>query len=432
LSTYPISYQITVDGASEAADEFQGLGQGLQQTSEEADNANTGLNLTSTQMAQVATVGAGLATGVGSLAIGFGNLHDQQLQVADSDLKLANAHNALDSAQLTVQHDQEALTAAIAKYGADSPQAATASDTLTKAQNSLATAQDNLTSATNRDEIAHHSLQNSQIQLALQGVSMAAMLASTLIPMFVAETVTMADGTVVTGVSTAAKIAHSVASGAEAIATGVATAAQGLFNAVMDANPIMLVVLAIAGLVAVIGYLTDGFRNFQPLMNDFNKAWQDLKPFLDDVWNALKPIIQAIEDLANNPAVKGIISALSSVGSAVGGALSSIGLASGGIITQPTYALVGEAGPEAVIPISSTSDLSTSLSSAIPAVSYTANAPSAPQSSTTISLPKMMNVSDSKVADSQQEIVALLEQILSALQTTPASSPLNSTARALG
>jgi SLT domain-containing protein len=50
-------------------------------------------------------------------------------------------------------------------------------------------------------------------------------------------------------------------------------------------------------------------------------------------------------------AVNTISSVGNAVGGAVGSALSSVGLASGGIVTQPTYALVGEAGPEAVIPL---------------------------------------------------------------------------------
>jgi TP901 family phage tail tape measure protein len=61
-------------------------------------------------------------------------------------------------------------------------------------------------------------------------------------------------------------------------------------------------------------------------------------------------IINGIGDLAGSilDKIKGAVNSIPVVGSA----LSAIGLASGGIVTQPTFALVGEAGPEAVIPLS--------------------------------------------------------------------------------
>jgi phage-related minor tail protein len=43
---------------------------------------------------------------------------------------------------------------------------------------------------------------------------------------------------------------------------------------------------------------------------------------------------------------------LPNIGGAVGGLIGKIpGLADGGIVTRPTLALIGEAGPEAVIPL---------------------------------------------------------------------------------
>ena len=42
----------------------------------------------------------------------------------------------------------------------------------------------------------------------------------------------------------------------------------------------------------------------------------------------------------------------SGVGGFLGGAAKAIGLAEGGVVTKPTHALVGESGPEAVIPLS--------------------------------------------------------------------------------
>ena len=65
--------------------------------------------------------------------------------------------------------------------------------------------------------------------------------------------------------NTAALVAHKVASGAAAVAQGAMTAAQWLLNAAMSANPIALVVIAIAALVAGFIWLwnnVEGFRAF--------------------------------------------------------------------------------------------------------------------------------------------------------------------------
>ena len=89
-----------------------------------------------------------------------------------------------------------------------------------------------------------------------------------------------------------------------------------------------------------------------------------MKKVAGDVWNWLNttvfiPLGQAIQhiiDLWNSSplgkagnAVGGMIGGAIN---AAGGALKAIGLAEGGIVTQPTFALIGEAGPEAVVPLS--------------------------------------------------------------------------------
>ena len=149
---------------------------------------------------------------------------------------------------------------------------------------------------------------------------------------------------------------------AQSAATGVATGAMALFDAVMDANPIMLVVLAIAAVVAVLAYLTDGFKNFTPLEQDFNIAWKDLQSALNDVVGFIKsdvyPILQDLYKIYIQPIVTGI-NDITGIGSKLSGGLSSLGksigipgLAEGGIVNQPTLAIIGESGPEAVVPLS--------------------------------------------------------------------------------
>ncbi|WP_315913577.1 tape measure protein [Arthrobacter sp. lap29] len=109
----------------------------------------------------------------------------------------------------------------------------------------------------------------------------------------------------------AAIVAGRIATLAGAAATGVATAATGLFNAVMSANPIALVVLAIVALIAgiillvknwgaVTGFLKtiwQGFVSwFQGVMAGFlgwwDGVWQGFLGFITPVWAAIQQIIQ--------------------------------------------------------------------------------------------------------------------------------------------
>jgi len=58
-----------------------------------------------------------------------------------------------------------------------------------------------------------------------------------------------------------------------------------------------------------------------------------------------------ISKVADNPVVKGVIGGVKKVGGWFKSAGKAIGFAHGGIVTSPTNALIGEAGPEAVIPL---------------------------------------------------------------------------------
>ena len=113
------------------------------------------------------------------------------------------------------------------------------------------------------------------------------------------------------------------------LAITVATAAQAAFNAVLLLNPIGIVIAAIAALVAGLIYLwntSDGFRNFfigmwgaivtavQPvidifnayllpalqmvwgfIVNQFQKAWEDLKKAYEQIKQTLQPYIDQMK-----------------------------------------------------------------------------------------------------------------------------------------
>ena len=108
------------------------------------------------------------------------------------------------------------------------------------------------------------------------------------------------------------------------------------------------------------------------LFPGFKGQWGDLWTFLSAVlratWNAIEPILGFLGDKLNwiLGILKWLAQVAGEVGRAIGGAVGGFigriidvvgavggifGLAEGGIVTRPTIAMIGEAGPEAVIPL---------------------------------------------------------------------------------
>lgn len=148
----------------------------------------------------------------------------------------------------------------------------------------------------------------------------------------------------------------------------IVKATQFLLNKVMIASPITLVVLALVALVAafVVAYKTsETFRNFiNNLFTaiktgvitsiDFLKTYLTTvlgfyKGIFDGIINAVNTVLGFIGKLVG--AIRSIPS-LPNIGGAIGGLVGKIpGLADGGIVRGPTLAMIGERGPEAVIPL---------------------------------------------------------------------------------
>jgi hypothetical protein len=134
------------------------------------------------------------------------------------------------------------------------------------------------------------------------------------------------------------------------------------FNFVLAANPITLVVLALAALVAafVVAYKTsETFRNFinglfDAIKNGVTASVDFLKGYLNTVLGFYKAIFNGIATLWNNSVGKLSFKAPDWV-PGFGGKGFSVPkipmLADGGIVTGPTLAMIGEQGPEAVIPL---------------------------------------------------------------------------------
>lgn len=171
---------------------------------------------------------------------------------------------------------------------------------------------------------------------------------------------------VVIGVATAVgtfALAMSIKSIIEGVTTAINAAKTAflLFNGVLAANPIVLVVSAIAGLVAMLVSL---YNSNETVRNAIDTAWNAIKTTFETVCNAIKGFIQSVIDLWESwfPTEKKITVHTSSSGAVHGGGSGeSFDVkpnAAGAVFSKPTifdtrlgHQMVGEAGPEAVAPI---------------------------------------------------------------------------------
>jgi hypothetical protein len=131
-------------------------------------------------------------------------------------------------------------------------------------------------------------------------------------------------------------IAANVAMKLYTLYTQLATAAQFLFNAAMAANPIALVTIAIIALTAAMVYLEIKFQAMSKAFDMFGNS-------IMIVTGPLGVLIGMLGKLVNLK---------DAIGSFKIGNIGIPGFADGGIVTGPTLAMVGEKGPEAIIPLS--------------------------------------------------------------------------------
>jgi|GEM_PF-6967733 len=155
--------------------------------------------------------------------------------------------------------------------------------------------------------------------------------------------------------SIAKLVAYYAVVGTIRIATGLWAAAQAGLNVVMSMNPIGLVILGIAGLIAI-GYLL--VANWETIKTFFINMWNDPASAFDGFVLGIKNKFSGIMDWFKNQAAW-----LKNMFSGSDGAPSDGGRdgpratphAAGGIFTRPHLGLVAEAGPEAIIPMNRSS-----------------------------------------------------------------------------
>ena len=222
-------------------------------------------------------------------------------------------------------------------------------------------------------------------------------------PIMMMLSTNMAQSAIKWGLHTAAMIAHKIALIASTVAIVIATVAQWAWNIAMTANPIGLIIIAIAALIAAIVLIAKNWdeirKKIVEIWNNittflsgvwdnitrvFKTAWEGIVNFFSNIWDRIKGIFQTAWDAIVEffspitTLFSGIIDAIKRGINNVfdlmrnfswtysGWAIGEIqiipsftfapftglpSLAMGGIITQPTMALIGEAGPEAVVPL---------------------------------------------------------------------------------
>jgi len=153
--------------------------------------------------------------------------------------------------------------------------------------------------------------------------------------------------------------AMKVYAAAQMIVNGVVA----IFNALLVANPITLVILAVVAFIAILAALYfkfDVVRNivdtvFDAMLTGGKAVFNGLTTYFTGVYNIYKSLFNGIATLWNNTVGK-LSFTIPSWIPGLGGKGFSVPnipyLADGGIVTAPTLAMVGERGPEAIIPLS--------------------------------------------------------------------------------
>ena len=167
---------------------------------------------------------------------------------------------------------------------------------------------------------------------------------------------------VIGGIAAAVVVANAAMT-AWGVATKVFTGIQTAFNLVMAANPVVLIALAIAALVIgpVVAYKKfDAFRDlvddvFSAIKTGIKFGMDAITGYLTFVMGVYKGIFNAIAKLWNETIGK-LKFKIPDWVPGIGGKGFDVPdipmLAQGGIVSSPTLAMIGERGPEAVIPLS--------------------------------------------------------------------------------
>lgn len=189
--------------------------------------------------------------------------------------------------------------------------------------------------------------------------------------------------------------------------SGAITKAGGVIG--LLSNPITLTIAAIAAMIAV-GVLL--WKNWDTIKEKLATIWESIKTTAGRVWDGIATAIKAPIN-AIISAINVLIRGLNKIhfdipkwvpllgGKSWGFNMPEIPkLAKGGIVTRPTVAMIGEAGPEAVLPLSRNSGASNAIGDAVGQAVYDAvrDAMSTTGSQSSVKTEIVVKVSDTAMA----------------------------------
>lgn len=139
-------------------------------------------------------------------------------------------------------------------------------------------------------EVMRGNVTQGLIQMAMGGADLAQGFKKAVIPAIQAMTISNLKNTASTAASTAATVAHRAAAIASSVATKVMTGAQWLLNAALSANPIGIVIVAIAALTAGIIY---AYKNSATFRNIVSGAFRAIGAVARWLWNSvMAPVLR--------------------------------------------------------------------------------------------------------------------------------------------
>lgn len=150
-----------------------------------------------------------------------------------------------------------------------------------------------------------------------------------------------------------------------ALVPAVYAAVTSFIAAAVALAPFLIGGAIIGGIVAGVVWVVQNWSMlkekaveiFNAVKDFFAKVWDDIKSVfksaIDWLMGIIQPFLDAINKVMNGASAVGSLvgRGINAVGSGLTKVGNALGFADGGIITKPTFAMVGEAGAEAVIPL---------------------------------------------------------------------------------
>lgn len=163
-------------------------------------------------------------------------------------------------------------------------------------------------------------------------------------------------GGIIGGVAAAILAVNAAVTAYQAITKAV-TIVQGVFNAVMAANPIFLIGVAIAAVIAAFVLLEKRFKVITKAVEAAKIVFEAIGTALMDAFKAAFNFIARIWNDTVGQLQFDIPSWVPIIGGNTFGVPKIPMLAEGGLVTGPQLAMIGEAGPELVVPLDRVSEM---------------------------------------------------------------------------